>query len=206
MPRVGIFVDGKRGASRGRPTDMEPLLREVPERLETDRLIVAAPRIGDGAAVCEAALESLEELRPWMPWAHPAPTEASCEESVRRAVAAFIERRDLRLHLWRKSDGAFVGGSGLHRIDWSVPRFEIGYWVRTSFAGQGYVTEAVRAIAQAAFDLLGAARVEIHCDARNARSGRVAHRAGFAIEACLRNHARAVDGSLRDTLIFARLP
>lgn len=184
---------------------MEVILRDVPERLETARLVVLAPRVGDGAAVCEAALESLGELRPWMPWVHPAPTVESSEESVRRAVAAFVERRDLRYHLYDRESGAFVGGSGLHRIDWRVPRFEIGYWVRTSRARQGLVTEAVRALAQMAFDALLAERVEIRCDARNEPSARVAERAGFAREACLRNETRAIDGSLRDTLVFARL-
>ena len=32
---------------------------------------------------------------------------------------------------------------GLHRIDWAVPKFEIGYWARTSHAGRGYITEDV---------------------------------------------------------------
>ncbi len=184
---------------------MDAILRDVPERIETERLILASPRVGDGELVCEAALESLEELRPWMPWVAPPPTRESSEESVRRAVAAFIERRDLRYHLWSKEDGRFVGGTGLHRIDWDVPRFEIGYWIRSSLARRGLVTEAVRALAQAAFEQLGAARVEIRCDTRNERSGRVAERAGFEMEACLRSEARAPDGALRDTLIFARV-
>lgn len=184
---------------------MEAILRDVPERIETERLILAVPRVGDGELVCEAALESLEELRPWMPWVHPPPTIETSEESVRRAVAAFIERRDLRYHLWSKEDGRFVGGTGLHRIDWSVPRFEIGFWLRSTAARRGFVTEAVRALADAAFSALGAVRVEIRCDARNERSGRVAERAGFEMEACLRSDTRAPDGTLRDTLIFSRV-
>ena len=45
----------------------------------------------------------------------------------------------------------------------------------------------------------------VRCDARNVRSQRVAERAGYPLEATLRNHAVAADGKLRDTLIFARL-
>jgi RimJ/RimL family protein N-acetyltransferase len=90
-------------------------------------------------------------------------------------------------------------------MDWSVPRFEIGYWVRRCFVGQGYITEAVRGVTRFAFETLGARRVEIRCDARNERSRRVAERSGFELEATLRNHAVAVDGELRDTLIYARL-
>ena len=43
-------------------------------------------------------------------------------------------------------DGRFLGSSGLHRIDWDVPKFEIGYWCRTSLARRGYITEAVAKI------------------------------------------------------------
>ncbi len=93
----------------------------------------------------------------------------------------------------------------MHRIDWDVPRFEIGYWVRTSLQGQGYITEAVNGISKFAFEQLKAERMEIRCDARNERSAAVARRAGYTLEAKLRRESRAPDGSLRDTLIFALL-
>ena len=68
------------------------------------------------------------------------------------------------------------------------------------------MAEAVRLLADFAFNELHANRVMIRCDARNARSAGVAERLGFVREACLRNEARANDGSLRDTLIFALTP
>src|SRR5512145_1492758 len=120
-----------------------PILLDFPDHFETERLLLRAPRAGDGAVVNAAIIESLEKLRPWMPWAHPAPAVTDTETHSRRMAARFILREDLPLYLFRKSDGLFVGGSGLHRIDWSVPRLEIGYWVRASLEGQGYITEAV---------------------------------------------------------------
>jgi RimJ/RimL family protein N-acetyltransferase len=48
-------------------------------------------------------------------------------------------------------------------------------------------------------------RVEIRCDARNAPSAAVAERAGYTLEARLRQHRRAPDGTLADTLVYARL-
>ena len=86
------------------------------------------------------------------------------EESLRKAIAQFITREDLRFHLFSKETGEFVGSSGLHRIDWSIPKFEIGYWLSTEFEGNGYMTEAVQRIEQFAFEQLGARRVEIRCD------------------------------------------
>jgi hypothetical protein len=40
----------------------------------------------------------------------------------------FLERTELRMHFYLKGIETLVGSSGLHRIDWGVPKFEIGYW------------------------------------------------------------------------------
>ena len=186
-------------------TPINPLLLDFPDHFETDRLLIRAPRPGDGPTVSAAIHESHAELRAWMPWAVELQPVEETESVMRRMAAAFIKREDLMLLLFRKSDGLFVGSSGLHRIDWSVPRFEIGYWIRTSLSGNGYMTEAVNGITDFAFGTLKAERVEIRCDANNQRSAAVAKRAGYPLEACLHHDARGTDGALRDTLIFARL-
>jgi len=183
-----------------------PILFDFPDQIESERLIIRAPRPGDGAAGNAAIRESLEELRPWMPWVHPTPTAAQTEEVYRRGAAHWLMREELPLVLLRKPDGLFVGGSGLHRIDWSVPKFEIGYWLRTSLTGQGYMTEAVSAITRFAFETLGAVRMELRCDAENVRSAAVAERAGYVLESRLHHDMRGVDGRLRDTLFFVQFP
>ncbi|MEO8396293.1 MAG: GNAT family protein [Chloroflexota bacterium] len=177
----------------------------VPEQFETERLIIRMPQAGDGKAINDAIRESLEELRPWMPWARVVPSVAESETFAREAALRFRNREDLPLHLFRKSDGLYLGGSGLHNIAWDVPRFEIGYWIRSSAVGQGYVTEAVKGITDFAFSKLDAVRIEIRCDARNQRSAAVALRAGFILEARLQKESRDPNGGLRDTLIFTRL-
>ena len=87
-----------------------------------------------------------------------------------------------------------------------MPKFEIGYWCRARFAGQGYTTEAVRGIAAFAFDTLGARRVGILCDPRNRPSARVAERAGFRLEGELRNESVGADGRPCITLVFSMTP
>ena len=46
---------------------MEPLLLEVPDRLETDRLVMRVPRPGDGRMLNDAIRVSHDELAPWLP-------------------------------------------------------------------------------------------------------------------------------------------
>ena len=87
-----------------------------------------------------------------------------------------------------------------------MPRFEIGYWVRTSYARQGYITEVVAGLTDFAFETLGAKRVEIRCDALNERSAAIPRRLGFTHEATLRQEDRNYfTHELRDTMIFAKI-
>lgn len=187
----------------------DPLLIDVPERLVTERLVLRPPRAGDGAALNEAVTVSLPELQPWLPWARTAPSPDESEALARGAQAKFQLRTDLVYSIW-EHDGQgretrLVGGSGLHRIDWTVPRFEIGYWRRSGTAGRGYITEAVRALSRMAFDHLNALRVEIRMDDRNVASWKVAERAGFVLDGVLRRDTLAVDGAVRDTRVYSRV-
>jgi RimJ/RimL family protein N-acetyltransferase len=184
----------------------KPILRDFPESFETERLIIRAPLPGDGAEMCAAVTESLAELAPWLPWATETPTVDGYEANVREARARFLLREDLRFQLYLRSQpDTLVGSSGLHRMDWDAGRFEIGYWMRTRFAGQGLMTEAVRAITRFAFSELDANRLEIWCDARNERSAAVARRVGFVHEGTFIDHTRANDGSMATGLCFRML-
>jgi RimJ/RimL family protein N-acetyltransferase len=182
----------------------QPILFDFPDHFETKRMILRAPRPGDGRMINDALSESLENLRPWMSWAQQPPTVEKTEASTRYAANRFRERRELRFLLFRKTDKRFIGVCGLQNIDWAIPRFEIGYWVRTSMEGQGYITEAVRGVTQFAFEVLGARRIELRCDPRNTRSVAVARRTGYTLDACLHNDRRDVNGEMADTLLFSR--
>ena len=183
-----------------------PIMRDFPEAFETERLVIRSPMPGDGPELYAAVRESMEDLLPWMPWPAEHGTVEDSEASAREARVRFLERTELRMHLWLRGTGTLVGSSGLHRIDWGVPKFEIGYWCRTGMTGRGYATEAVRGMAAFAFGLLGAQRVEIRCDPLNRPSACVAERAGFRLEGELRNDARGTDGTLRNTLVFSAIP
>jgi len=183
-----------------------PILIDLPEAIETQRLYIRAPQPGDGLAVNGSVLETWDALHATMPWADRRPTVEESEAAARRLRAGFVARTDLPMFVFLADRVTHVACTGLHRMDWAVPRFEIGYWVRRSFEGQGYVTEIVRALSGFALATLGAQRVEIRCSHRNARSQRVAERCGFTLEARLRNEARETNGELRDTLVYSLLP
>lgn len=159
-----------------------PILIDLPEQIETERLSIRWPCPGAGIVVNEAIRETFADLKTWMPWAQTLPSVEESEARARSAHAKVLAREDLPVHLFRKDTGELVGCSGLHPRGWEIPKFEIGYWCRTSCQGQGYITEAVKAITAFGFATIKARRIEIRCDERNDRSRRVAERAGFQVE------------------------
>jgi RimJ/RimL family protein N-acetyltransferase len=183
-----------------------PTLEPVPESIETERLLMRPYQPGDGAQVIEALLESRAELDPWFDWHQRFATVDDAEDLVLRRRADFIRRDDLTYALFDRQTGRFLGATGLHRPKWAERIFEIGYFLRTSATGAGYMTEGVRALTAMALGTLRANRVEIWCDASNHASQRVAERAGFALEGRLRNHEFTNTGALRDSLVYSVVP
>jgi RimJ/RimL family protein N-acetyltransferase len=188
---------------------MDPLLIDVPEHIGTARFVLRCPRAGDGVALHAMQAETLDELRPWMPWAQQPPTPEECEAYCRRAQARFILREDMVWFVFERAqgggEGALVASVGLHRIDWAVRRFEVGYWRRRGLGGRGIVTEAVQALTRLAFDRLDARRLEIRMDDGNAASWKLAERCGFTHEALLRGDSLTPQGEPRSTRIYARV-
>lgn len=182
---------------------LQALLLDIPESLETSRMWLRATRAGDSAEINAAVLESCAELRPWMSWAREVPSIEASEKHCAEMHAKWLSREVLDFRFVRKSDGLVVGKGGLHTIDWTVPKFEVGYWIRSSCAGQGLATEVTLALLALARDHLGARRVEITCDARNAPSRRVAEKCGFPLEGILRQSRRGTDGELADSCMYA---
>jgi RimJ/RimL family protein N-acetyltransferase len=186
----------------------DPLLIELPTVIETERLVMRPPQAGDGPVLQAAIIESLAELRRFLaslPWVATEQSIESSEIYCRNAQANFLARKDLPFLLFERASGQLVGATGLHRTVWATPKTEIGYWGRASRAGNGFITEAVTALADYAFTHLRAARIEIVTDEENTASRRVAERCQFMLEGILRHERRAPDGTLRNTCIYARL-
>lgn len=182
----------------------QPILLDVPDHFTTDRLLMRIPRGGDSRFVWPAVVDSRNELAPWFPWA-PDVSEQRIETFARQAAANFILRQQFHYSLYLKGTETCLGTCGIARLDWSIPMFEISYWLRTPYCGKGYMTEAVGVIERMCFDIFRAARVEIRADARNARSRRVAERAGYTLEGILRRQRRDTSGELCDMCVYAKI-
>jgi RimJ/RimL family protein N-acetyltransferase len=186
-----------------------PILLDLPTSIATTRLLLRPPQAGDGARLFDAVSESLPELRQFLaslPWISVDQTVELSEAYCRQGQANFLGRKDLPFLIFEKATGELVGAVGLHRMAWDTPKVEVGYWGRTSMGRRGYVSEAVMALVDFAFEHIQAMRVELITDEANTPSRRVAERCQFQLEGTLHHERRAPDGSLRNTCIYARFP
>ncbi|MFD9335257.1 GNAT family N-acetyltransferase [Streptomyces sp. NPDC060028] len=104
------------------------------------------------------------------------------------------------------SGGPLVAAVGVHVHEaFGTDSYEIGYWAAKEHRGQGFMTEAVTAVARWAFTGLGAVRLEWRAEVGNAASRAVAEKAGFRVEGLLRASLHRA-GTVRDSWVGALLP
>jgi len=111
-----------------------------------------------------------------------------------------------RFAAWALADtesDAVCGAISL-RVTHAHRRAEVGYWVARAAWGQGYATDAVRAIIAYGFDVLELHRIEGHCYSENPASARVMQRAGMRHEGRVRG-AVFRDGVARDLELYGIL-
>lgn len=181
----------------------------IPTELQTSRLLLRPFGQHDAPALHEAIAESIAELRQHLghlPWVAATPTLESAQIRCRQAEAAFLLRTDVPFLAFSRDSGRLVASIGLHRIDWNLPRVEVGYWVRTSELGKGYASEGVNRLVAWALDELRAVRVELVADEQNRGSRAVAERCSFVLEGIHRNASLGLDGTRRHHCMYARYP
>ncbi|MBA2654371.1 MAG: GNAT family N-acetyltransferase [Gammaproteobacteria bacterium] len=176
--------------------------------IKTSRLVLRPPQIGDENALNEAILESYEVLNKSMLWADHKPTAEESEMQARLAAANWILKKNdepyLPVFMFDKLTDQFIGATGYHHYNWEVPCLEIGYWIRISCAGQGFMTEAVNALTQYAFKQLGVKRIAITCDVDNIPSKRIPEKLHYCLESIVKSNRLNSKGDITDTLVYAK--
>jgi RimJ/RimL family protein N-acetyltransferase len=174
----------------------------VPYRIETPRLVIRNYHPADAPLLKQAVDRSLAHLKPWMPWAQNGPEPLAVkQQQLRFFRAQFDLDTDYTFGIFNPSETLLLGGTGLHKRGGDY-RLEIGYWIDAQSVGQGYVTEAVKALVYAAFHYHGVKGIDICCDPRNHASYAVAQRCGFTHKETLSGKDLTPDGKPRDTMVW----
>jgi ribosomal-protein-serine acetyltransferase len=182
-----------------------PTLIPLPTELQGERIVLRPLVPADGPAMIAAIEESRVELDAWMDWPPAMRTEDDGVDYCIRMAAEWLRRDSLNVGIFDASTGRYLGNTGFHTIKWRLRAFEIGYWLRTSATGHGYMTEAVQLLLALAFEHLDARRVTILCDATNNRSSAIPVKLGFTHEGTHRKDSVTPAGDIRDTMVWAML-
>ncbi|MBK9926433.1 MAG: GNAT family N-acetyltransferase [Anaerolineales bacterium] len=173
-------------------------------RIETKRLVVRCYKPSDARLLAESVTESVEHLKPWMPWAHnePEPFEEK-EKRMLRFRGNFDLHEDYVYGIFNPEETKLIGGTGLHtRL--GDKEIEIGYWIHKDYVNKGLVTESTSALIQVAFEVIHLHRVEIHCDVRNLASASIPRKLGFTHEGTLRQKTPFLD-HWNDSMVWGLL-
>ncbi|EIT86205.1 N-acetyltransferase GCN5 [Fictibacillus macauensis ZFHKF-1] len=177
---------------------------QMPQEVETERLLMRLPCREDGVAVNAAIVASFAELQPWLPFAQSIPPVLETTENLMSAREKFLAGNSFRYLLFLKESGAFVGTASIQGVDWELPKCEIGYWLHSEHSGHGYMREAVQKLVELGLQQAQFKRMEIRCETENIKSRAIAEALGFELEGILRNDDWSADGlRLTDTCIYA---
>ncbi len=181
-----------------------------PRQIRTQRLLLREPRPADAEALFIEGLGSVEVLR------HMGLRQHALVEQTRQQLSFDIQRW-IKQSAWLwvvarptpdQPDGLALGQVELTPMSFpggESHHLRLGYVLARPHWGQGYMSEAVRAVLQAAWALPAVWRVDALCDVDNAASLALLQRVGMQCEGRLGRvvqHPQAAD-TPRDAWLYA---
>jgi RimJ/RimL family protein N-acetyltransferase len=153
-----------------------------PQRIQLDDGIYMRWLVADDADVVARAVgESLDHLRPWMPWADPQSADARFQrERLRNHPQLRARREEWQYGIFADGRPGMIGAIGLMTRR-GAGTLEIGYWLHVNEGGHGHMTNAARALTEAGLRVDGIDQMIIVCDEANLRSAAVPQRLGYTL-------------------------
>ncbi len=174
--------------------------------IETQRLTLRLPEMGDHIAWARLRREGESFLRVWEPaWSVDHFTRRAFRNRVYWAARAREEGRALPMFVFRREDRRLMGAITLDNIRRGPAQSaQVGYWIGPDFARQGYMREALAAVVHHAFGTLDLSRIEAACLPENAASRGLLERTGFKYEGVAQSYLQ-INGRWRNHVLYASL-
>ncbi|MGB3244844.1 MAG: GNAT family protein [Sulfitobacter sp.] len=175
-------------------------------RVDTERLILRPPIHSDFRDWTTLRVKSRDYLTPWEPsWAYDHLTRKAFTNRVYWAQRSVAGGTALPLFLIRREDEALIGAITLDNIRRGPSQAgTLGYWTGAPYARQGYMREAIEAVAHQAFTRFDLSRIEAACLPENAASRGLLEKAGFKYEGVAQSYLQ-IDGRWRTHVLYAAL-
>lgn len=165
-----------------------------------------SPRPADYDAWSALRHDSRRYLQPWEPrW----PEDDLSKAAFKRRLSIYQRETELGtalpMFVFDAAGHELFGAVTLSNVRRGVAETgTLGYWIGQPFAGRGYATAAVSAMALHAFSRLKLHRLEAACLPTNHASRRVLEKAGFRHEGQARAYLK-INGEWADHLLFGLL-
>ena len=181
-----------------------PFFRRDLPVLIGQRTKLRMPTAADYQQWADLRLESRAFLEPWEPrWTEDELDRSAWRQRLGRYREDMAQGAAVAFFICDRMTNQLLGGITLGNIRHGVAQTgHIGYWMGERFAGRGYMLEAVRLVADYAFNTLHLHRIEAACIPGNERSVRVLEKAGFQREGLLRSYLR-INGVWQDHHLYA---
>ena len=175
-------------------------------RVETERMTLRLPDHADWRQWSELREASAAFLVHWEPnWSNDHLSRRAFTNRVYWAQRAEAQGTALPLMLVRREDARLLGALTLDNIRRGPAQAgTLGYWIGQSFARQGYMREAILALAHHAFTNLDLSRLEAACLPENAASRGVLEKCGFKYEGVAQSYLQ-INGRWRNHVLYASL-
>ena len=170
--------------------------------LRTPRLTLRRLRREDAAALC--SYRSLPEVAKHQSWESFGPEDAAKLIEAQFAAQPNLPGTWLQLAIVVSDTGEMVGDCGLHCLRAEPAQMELGITLSPAHQGRGYAAEAVGAMVDYAFGVLGKHRVTAVTEAENHAAAAVLERLGFRREAHFVEHVW-FKGKWASDFVFAML-
>ncbi len=178
---------------------------EQPTFLRGDRVVLRPAEMRDYEQWSALRDRSRTFLTPWEPTWPPDDLTRPAFRRRLRAHSEEMEADEAYPFLIFRDDETLVGGLTIGQVTRGVSQTAtLGYWMGQPYAGQGYMSRAVRAAAHFTFGTLRLHRLEAACLAHNVASVRVLERVGFLREGFARSYLR-INGAWQDHILYALL-
>lgn len=173
------------------------------EEITGERVVLRKLQTEHIEPLFEAARESFGgEFTRWMPWCHENYSIEESEFFIKTCLMNWENGEEYTFAICEPKTGKFIGLVGLNTFNSAHKFYNVGYWVRVSAQKNGFVSEAAKLLAKAAFEVLEINRLEILVAKDNIPSQKAAEKCGAVREGILRNRL-LIHGVSHDAVIYS---
>jgi [ribosomal protein S5]-alanine N-acetyltransferase len=155
------------------------------EILKTDRLILRPFKLSDARIVQQKAGDkAIVDTTLNIPYPYP---DGLAEEWVSSHQPKFEAGESITYAITLKDNDEIIGAIGL-MVQKKFNHAELGYWIDKNLWGNGYCTEAAKAMVEYGFNKFGLHKIFAEHIARNPGSGKVMEKLGMKKEGFFKEH------------------